>query len=469
MWEDLSFKERAELINQWRKEHVTDYAKKKREYNEAHKFEEGGDTNPMNYKWRGTIHSDELKNQGITHVAKLPEVTVIGRDPNNYRSSYDPMALYKYGVEPALEGMGMIVDRSLHPIDVTFDTMTSPAWWLNKAITGNSDNTVQAIRDWTHQAVRDAGMILSPTRDIGTLRTGFEYAPWNPDNPGIAGNDEVGQAMNNTFDIMLAPLGPKVAYEGARAIVQSPRARAVAYNNITPYSYGNQDLGTFQIRKFPEIVDTAKEFFTPKKIDVSYPKWKQRYDQHLAAHPEEANLGTMFDYDNITLPAAMEMRDQAWAKAMRQPSSDRWTANIYKDNGDGTVSYDLDAVDAIRTKYGSGAFSGEISEHPFDPNAYADNITTNGGGVNITKNPDGTYRMQDIWDTQPLLSRINSLLNPDPYLEPTNMQKVASELPPFIRKGLKKVGEIDAVDFLGGDPFKLDMSWDPMNKRFWNQ
>lgn len=44
MWNDLSFKERAELINQWRKEHVTNYAKKKREYDEAHKFDDGGDT-----------------------------------------------------------------------------------------------------------------------------------------------------------------------------------------------------------------------------------------------------------------------------------------------------------------------------------------------------------------------------------------------------------------------------------------
>lgn len=44
MWEDLSFKERAELINRWHKEHVTNYAEKKRKYDEAHKFDGGGDT-----------------------------------------------------------------------------------------------------------------------------------------------------------------------------------------------------------------------------------------------------------------------------------------------------------------------------------------------------------------------------------------------------------------------------------------
>lgn len=76
MWQDLSFKERAKLIRQWGKEHILDYAAKKREYDEAeaNKYENGGNTNPMNYEHRGTIYSDELKNQGITHVAELPEV-----------------------------------------------------------------------------------------------------------------------------------------------------------------------------------------------------------------------------------------------------------------------------------------------------------------------------------------------------------------------------------------------------------
>ena len=80
MWQELSLKERMQLIHQWRKEHVIDYESKKREYDasEARKLEEGGSTNPMNYEYRGTIHSDELKNQGITHVAELPEVVVTG-------------------------------------------------------------------------------------------------------------------------------------------------------------------------------------------------------------------------------------------------------------------------------------------------------------------------------------------------------------------------------------------------------
>lgn len=50
-------------------------------------FQNGG---AMNYKYRGTIFDDDLKNQGITHVAELPEVVVKGRDYTKpYKSVYD--------------------------------------------------------------------------------------------------------------------------------------------------------------------------------------------------------------------------------------------------------------------------------------------------------------------------------------------------------------------------------------------
>lgn len=130
MWKDLTYKERAELTNRWNKEHVLDYASKIAEYDRsfANKFDGGGDTNPMHYEHVGTIFSDELKNQGITHTAELPEVKVTGRNPNSYRSSYDPLALYSYGVKPALEGAGKVMSAALHPIDNTVDALTSPAW-----------------------------------------------------------------------------------------------------------------------------------------------------------------------------------------------------------------------------------------------------------------------------------------------------------------------------------------------------
>ena len=72
------------------------------------------------------------------------------------------MALYRYGIEPALEGVGKVYDKALENVDDVVDAATSPAWWVNKVITGNSDNTVQGVRDWVHTAMRDAPMLLSP-------------------------------------------------------------------------------------------------------------------------------------------------------------------------------------------------------------------------------------------------------------------------------------------------------------------
>lgn len=459
MWEDLSFKERADLINQWHKEHVIDYASKKKEYDETHRFDDGGGTNPMNYEWRGTIYDDNLKNQGITHVAELPEVVVTGKSPKRpYFSSYDPMALYKYGVEPALEGAGKVLDLAMKPADYYFDAATSPAWWINKAITGNDDNTVQSIRDWTHTAMRDAGMLLSPTRDIGTLRTGFKYAPWNPENPGIAGSDETGQAMNNVFDIMLSPLGPKAAS------TVRPRARAAIYNNVTPWSYKDDAaMGTYKIRHGQELKDAAKEFLTPGHIDTYYPKWRQRFDEHMALHPEEASQGGItLDYDYFSRPSIMEFRDHAWAKAMRQPYNPRLAQdNIYLYNGDGTYSYDLNAVDRIRKKHGLGEFSGEISEHSKGPQyGFEDSITDNGGGVNIRKTPEGLYRMTDVWDIAPLQFYLDNWISKLPM----SLQDVLKTEKG--RKIVNKIKNMDVVKPLGGDPFTLDMTWDPNDPRF---
>lgn len=294
-------------------------------------------------------------------------------------------------------------------------------------------------------------MLLSPTRTLGTLRTGFEYAPWNPDNPGITDNSEMGNAVNNTLDLLLSSLAPKATVESANMAIKSQRARDALYNNITPWSYrDNARLGTYYINKGNEIKGTVKDFLTPGKIDTSYPKWKRRYDEHLAQHPEERTTYNMYDDDTIFTPAIMEMRDQAWAKAMRQPDSPRWQRNIYKDNGDGTWSYDLDAVDEIRRTHGGGEFSGLPSGN--GSGGFADNITTNGGGVNITEYPNGYYRMQDVWDLHPL---------------PELIKKYFSDVSnPYIKKGLDKASEIDLVKFFGGDPFKLDMLWDSNDPRF---
>lgn len=458
MWKDLTFRERAELIGKWRKQHVLDYGGKIREYDESHRFDDGGDSNPMNYEYRGTVYDDDLKNQGITHLGVLPETVVTGKAPDRpYFSSYDPMALYRYGIEPALEGVGEVYDKALENVDDVVDAATSPAWWLNKAITGNSDNTVQGVRDWVHTAMRDAPMLLSPTRDIGTLRTGFEYAPWNPENPGIAGSDYTGQAVNNTFDFLLSSLGAQAASR------IRPRARAVAYNNITPWSYKDVDLGTYHINKGMEMKDAIREFFTPGNVDTQYPRWRQRIDEHWALHPEEATEGgSVYKGDFIPRGAAVEFRDQAFAKALDQPYNPRLAENnVYLSNGDGTYSYNLDNVDKVRKQYGDIGFSGELAPHRKYSSGYEDNITTNGGGVAIEKLPEGLYRMTDTWDIAPLQH----------YL-PLWIEKLPMSVQDILKtqRGqqlVDKVKNIDAIKVLGGDPFKLDFVWNPEDARFY--
>lgn len=470
MWEDLSFKQRMELEKLYREYGIDTTSQMKELYNSMqNQYADGGDTNNMEYEHIGTMYSDRLKDEGITHIGYIPEVKVSAQKPawmREYRSANDPLAAYKYGVEPILQAAGWTFDQALKPMDTAVEVATSPAWWINKAITGNSDNTVQKTRDWAHQAMRDAGMLFSPTRVLGTVASGFEYAPWNTENPGVFGNDEMGQALNNTMDIVASPAVAKITGRGLSSGYDNTmaRVRAAAYNNITPFAYGPDfNIGTFKINKSREIKDAAKDFFTPKRIDTSYPNWKRRYDEHIARTPEEADMANMYDYDVITAPAWMEFRDQAWAKAMRQPESDRWTANIYKDNGDGTVRYDLDAVDEIRKKYDSSEFSGAITEHRKGAKyGYEDNITTNGGGVNISTTPEGYYRMQDVWDIAPMQKYFDMWFPKDQM--PSLVQKAMNT-----KKGqqaIKNIKNFDLVKFFGGDPFKLDMTWNPNDPRF---
>lgn len=125
MWKDLTFKERAALINKWTKEGNLDYGRLKREYDEAHKYDDGGSINPMNYEYRGTLYSDELKNQGITHVADLPEVVVRGQRRRPYVSSnaLNPENVWNSIVPNNAEKLYGTVDPNggYHPWDAIWD------------------------------------------------------------------------------------------------------------------------------------------------------------------------------------------------------------------------------------------------------------------------------------------------------------------------------------------------------------
>ena len=70
-----------------------------------------GKNNSMDYEHRGTIYDDELKNQGITHVAELPEVVVKGRDYTKpYESAYEGNPKLTSEILRFLPGIGDVLD-----------------------------------------------------------------------------------------------------------------------------------------------------------------------------------------------------------------------------------------------------------------------------------------------------------------------------------------------------------------------
>jgi hypothetical protein len=65
-------------------------------------FVDGGGENPMDYDYKGTIYSDELKKQGITHVVGLPEIVVTGDVEEPHVAIYSTSILEPYiAVGPA--------------------------------------------------------------------------------------------------------------------------------------------------------------------------------------------------------------------------------------------------------------------------------------------------------------------------------------------------------------------------------
>lgn len=101
-------------------------------------FGEGGEGNPMNYEHRGTIYDDELKRQGITHIAELPEVTITGRDLKKpYFSAFDGSA------EPYIELFGAL-SKGLQPLSISqhvgaaFDAAQGERNYFESLFNGNS-------------------------------------------------------------------------------------------------------------------------------------------------------------------------------------------------------------------------------------------------------------------------------------------------------------------------------------------
>lgn len=108
------------------------------------KFTIGTEGENMNYEYRGTIYDDELKNQGITHVAELPEVVVTGKDRRPMYQRYDAQNS-TYNPDDVITGFNILTFGGLNNL--------SPSQWarrvydLPKLIDGRM-NTSQYFGKW---------------------------------------------------------------------------------------------------------------------------------------------------------------------------------------------------------------------------------------------------------------------------------------------------------------------------------
>lgn len=170
------------------------------------------------------------------------------------------------------------------------------------------------------------------------------------------------------------------------------RLRKSMYRNISPFGYGNLFPGDTpkkqQIKKF--LTDT----FSVKHLDTnSIPKWitnlqRNKEAQNKPLGPAKLNTNTM-----------LEFRDQAYRKALKLPER-KETIKIYKNNPDGTVSYDIDAINKIREQLGSPSTPSASVFKADKFGRVGDYITMNGGYVNKVETPEGIF-MIDKWDLHP--------------------------------------------------------------------
>lgn len=147
---------------------------------------------------------------------------------HGYYSDNDKLGFYRYIVNPPLQAMSYPVGK-----------------------------VMKYAPDW----VQKGATLLSPSRDLGAIAS--RKAPWNPENPGIFGNDEEGEALNTMFDIASAPIIGKSIREGS-----------VLANNIKDYnalkSFNNK-YGYTDIRPKRSIV------FNDQKLDKVFDHTVKRH------------------------------------------------------------------------------------------------------------------------------------------------------------------------------------------------
>lgn len=231
------------------------------------------------------------------------------------------------------------------------------------------------------------------------------------------------------------------------------RVRAAAYDNIAPLGYTDASIGNLQISKKQDFKNAALDFLSPKKLNpnTDSPKWMERlksqplYNKDYTLALRNYNGSTN---NTVRVEDMLDFRNQAWAKAMRQKAPNH---KLYLENGDGTVSYNMDYVNQRLLKWNPNmqryigrGWNGQVGSQPEFGMKYFDSITGNGGGVGVVygEPSESLFGMSkkymvDKWDLQPFA-------------------ETKRTLSPFITKHFPKFSKnFEAVSFVGGNPFNL--------------
>ena len=228
--------------------------------------------------------------------------------------------------------------------------------------------------------------------------------------------------------------------------VGKQRALDALYNNVTPLGYANDIRLPFMNHK-QEMIDAAKEFFTPKRINTStsiYPRWYKRAMNWADKNPSKNPFPMSDSFKDI-----VRYRDDAFRLATNQKPR----RNLYLSNGDGTYRYNMQLVTSPRKSMlvqklsptkavgidpitGNGGFGTYTFDLPLNLRPYP-----NRPEILYAGKPGFTFT--DTWDIQPFkdVSRTYSPL----------ITKLGTKYP-YIFGKLKN---IEVLKTLGGNPFKL--------------
>ena len=403
------------LVPSWQAQWVTEAKEReKREDQEYQQFISSPyykiHQKPTKQQWRQI--KQKLQNRGT--IKEAEKVSAPVRAINNY------VREYKYDMSQGN------VPKGKHSLPLLGLAATGIGSFLSAPIT----TTAAMAGGWAGGKTLDSGMKLATGKSWAENMydwTGLDKEPAEVTNPGMW-------------------VGGGVGIKGLNLAKQ--RVLDSAYNNFTPLGYKDTDgLPFFNHRQ--EVKDMLKEFFTPKRIDTStskYPKWYERAMEYVKSNPD-AKVGPM------SLKNVVQYRDEAWRLATNQKPR----LGLYKANGDGTYSYNMELIDKME----GGPKLRDIFIKPTSESEGVANdmFTTNGGFVGIKLGPHnvsqiGLYRgtqyagkpsfsMTDRWDLQPFKDSNRSFI---PWIT-----KMGTRYP----KIFGHLKNIEVLEPLGGNPFTL--------------